>query len=103
MNELTFSWDDRKERENLRKHKVSFEEASQCSPMRMPDSNTILSIPGMKTVLFCWDSVRNFVCLLSCTSTDRTIKKLESFRHARPCQKNATNMDTTYEKRIRLF
>ena len=28
MNELTFSWDDRKERENLRKHKVSFEEAS---------------------------------------------------------------------------
>ena len=28
MNELTFSWDDRKARENLRKHSVSFEEAT---------------------------------------------------------------------------
>lgn len=28
MNELTFSWDDRKEHENQRKHKVSFQEAS---------------------------------------------------------------------------
>ena len=28
MPELTFSWDDRKARENLRKHGVSFEEAT---------------------------------------------------------------------------
>jgi uncharacterized protein len=28
MSELTFSWDDRKERENQRKHGVSFEEAT---------------------------------------------------------------------------
>ena len=28
MNEITFSWDDRKARENLRKHGVSFEEAT---------------------------------------------------------------------------
>ncbi len=28
MNGLTFSWDDRKERENLRKHGVSFDEAT---------------------------------------------------------------------------
>lgn len=28
MHELTFSWDDRKERENQRKHGVSFEEAA---------------------------------------------------------------------------
>ena len=28
MNEITFSWDDRKARENLRKHSVSFEEAT---------------------------------------------------------------------------
>jgi uncharacterized DUF497 family protein len=28
MDELTFSWDDRKERENQRKHGVSFEEAA---------------------------------------------------------------------------
>ena len=28
MNGLTFSWDDRKERENRRKHGVSFEEAA---------------------------------------------------------------------------
>jgi uncharacterized protein len=28
MNELTFSWDDRKARENLQKHGVSFEEAT---------------------------------------------------------------------------
>ena len=28
MNELTFSWDDRKARENLRKRGVSFEEAT---------------------------------------------------------------------------
>ena len=28
MTELTFSWDDRKARENLRKHSVSFEEAT---------------------------------------------------------------------------
>ena len=27
MNELSFSWDDRKERDNRRKHGVSFEEA----------------------------------------------------------------------------
>ena len=28
MSELTFSWDDRKDRENQRKHGVSFEEAT---------------------------------------------------------------------------
>ena len=28
MNEITFSWDDRKARENLQKHGVSFEEAT---------------------------------------------------------------------------
>ena len=28
MNGITFSWDDRKARENLRKHRVSFEEAT---------------------------------------------------------------------------
>jgi len=28
MNEITFSWDDRKARENQRKHGVSFEEAT---------------------------------------------------------------------------
>ncbi len=28
MNDITFSWDDRKARENLRKHGVSFEEAT---------------------------------------------------------------------------
>ena len=28
MNGMTFSWDDRKERENLRKHAVSFDEAA---------------------------------------------------------------------------
>ena len=28
MNEITFSWDDRKARENQRKHSVSFEEAT---------------------------------------------------------------------------
>ena len=28
MNELSFSWDDRKERDNRRKHGVSFEEAA---------------------------------------------------------------------------
>lgn len=28
MNEITFSWDDRKARENLRKHGVSFEEST---------------------------------------------------------------------------
>jgi len=28
MSEVTFSWDDRKERENQRKHGVSFEEAA---------------------------------------------------------------------------
>ncbi len=28
MGELTFSWDDRKERENIRKHGVSFAEAA---------------------------------------------------------------------------
>ena len=28
MDEITFSWDDRKERENHRKHGVSFEEAA---------------------------------------------------------------------------
>ncbi len=28
MSELTFSWDDRKERENQRKHGVSFDEAT---------------------------------------------------------------------------
>jgi uncharacterized DUF497 family protein len=28
MSEITFSWDDRKARENLRKHGVSFEEAT---------------------------------------------------------------------------
>lgn len=28
MNEMTFSWDDRKARENLRKYSVSFEEAT---------------------------------------------------------------------------
>jgi len=28
MNGMTFSWDDRKERENLRKHGVSFDEAT---------------------------------------------------------------------------
>ena len=28
MDEITFSWDDRKERENQRKHGVSFEEAA---------------------------------------------------------------------------
>ncbi len=28
MSEVTFSWDDRKERENQRKHGVSFEEAT---------------------------------------------------------------------------
>jgi hypothetical protein len=28
MDGIIFSWDDRKERENLRKHRISFEEAS---------------------------------------------------------------------------
>ena len=28
MNEMTFSWDDRKDRENQRKHGISFEEAT---------------------------------------------------------------------------
>jgi len=28
MNEITFSWDDRKARDNLRKHGVSFDEAT---------------------------------------------------------------------------
>ncbi len=51
MNNIRFQWDQNKNNNNIKKHKVSFEEAQLYFMMKMLDLFLILNIPIMKNDL----------------------------------------------------
>jgi uncharacterized DUF497 family protein len=53
MSELRFEWDERKNRENQRKHGVSFEEAQTVFFVSARSSSTTTGIPNGNTAFFC--------------------------------------------------
>jgi len=45
---IRFSWDERKNENNKKKHKVSFDETKPCFMMKMPSGILILTILPMR-------------------------------------------------------
>ena len=52
MKDLRFEWDANKDKANIKKHGVSFDERARSFMMRMPFDSSIRTIRRMKTASF---------------------------------------------------
>ena len=104
MNALTFSWDDRKERENRRKHGVSFEEAITV----FADENARLkhdpdhSGKEDRFILLGFSAKLRMLVVVHAYRQDENEIRL-IFRRVKPLETSVNSTDNYYEKRIRLF